>query len=611
MSLLCSSSTTGTVISKVVSRQALSFLCPAAQKRTIHHSINRHLKQLPRASSVDCNTIEAWFFSSLANVSQCREHRPRTSQPSAFFTSKHIPSSTKRRSYGTFSFFRRRQHTETDEKHLEEEDLPTKEEQEENRTREELLALVDQYSGTSFTDQLPLIELPRLHQPSDGPHLTISDKVEDEWPPPYQEWPADVLTIRKLDTLTEMLSDFETDPEVIYQLYQDLPEPRAPYLPSKLRHKLLRHLAVVEKKDEQSMLRYFSVINDMKSVAIPLTVGEWTSATSFAARWVKQSTEVEVEAALHVWREMEHFAGVSANEVTFNVLYDVACKAGKFPLAEKIHEEMKSRGLRFTRFSHVGQIYLNGIKGDGDGVRAAFKRLESAREIIDTVVLNALLAAFARCDEGTQVEQIYSFMKQKAIPDMAPKTFLERRVIDRTYLRWAEIIRENPSKQQDLQAISMMGPNGRTYRILFNYFAVDIGDLDKTALFLDDLMDLKVPLHGTHFLAFFRAFATHGGIRYTKWTASLLERTWEIYLTAVDDDVADVRMNKWIILWSLRAFAKCSGKSRMITVWEEVRDKWGPDEAELEFIMRNLRALLKGRDVAEKHPNDWILGSRQ
>ena len=51
-----------------------------------------------------------------------------------------------------------------------------------NRTKEELLALVDQYSGESYTDQLPLLEPPNLYQPSDGPHLMFLTKWRTSGP---------------------------------------------------------------------------------------------------------------------------------------------------------------------------------------------------------------------------------------------------------------------------------------------------------------------------------------------------------------------------------------------------------------------------------------------
>lgn len=614
MSILCSPSTTGSVISKVAPRQVLPFLYPIA------HDKNHRPKRGPRVqyiqhSTTGSITLHDWFLSSLVHASQCHLHQTNAPQTSRFLAPRRSGELLKQKKIYTTSF-RRQQHTRAyfssrapDNLNGEIQRGEAKLEVEEpNRTREELLALVDQYGGSSFTDQLPLVELPRLYQPSDGPHLTVSDNVEDEWPAPYQEWPANDETKEKLAHLAEALRDRTKDPEIIYELYRALPDPRAPYLPAKTRHKLLRHLAVIKKKTEQSMMRYFSVINDMKSTAIPLNVSEWNSAVSFAARWVQKSTEVEVEAAIHIWREMEHIAGVKADEVTFNILFDVACKAGKFTLAEMLYKEMENRGLPETRFYHVSRICFHGLKEDGDGVRAAFKELEKAGEIIDTIVLNALILSFTRCNEASQAEQIYGFMIENSNPEIRPKTYLEQRDLTDTYRKWSQAVKQQPYKYAAFQKQASMGPDIHTYRILFNYFGVTFGDLEKVAIFLDELIALKIPLHGGHFLAFFKGFAMHGGIRYTKWTEDLLERTWKIFISAIDEGAEDLYISKWMVLWSLRAFAKCSGKSRMIAVWEEIREKWDPSEQELDFILPNLRQILDANDMAVNR-QDWILGS--
>ena len=613
MSILCSPSTTGTVISKIAPRQVLPFLYPIA------HDISTRTKkeskgQYNQYGTISDNTLELWFLASLVRTSQCHKHKTRIPQASKFLTPQRSGKLSRHKNIYT-TCFRRQQHTRAyfssqapsysdDEIYKSQDDVEVGEP---NRTREELLALVDQYGGTSVTDQLPLVELPRLYQPSDGPHLTVSDKVEDEWPAPYQEWPADNETKDKLVYLAEVLLDRTTDPETIYGLYQCLPSPRAPYLPAKTRHKLLRHLALVDRKDEESMLRYFSVINDMKSTAIPLAVSEWNSAVSFAARWVHKSTEVEVEAAIHIWREMEHIAGVKADEVTFNILFDVACKAGKFTLAEMLYKEMENRGLPETRFHHVSRICFHGLQEDGDGVRAAFKELENAGEIIDTIVLNALIVSFIHSNEASQAEQIYGFMVEKSNPELRPKTYLEQKDLTKTYRKWAKAVRKQPHKYAVFQEKASIGPDVHTYRILFNYFGVTVGDLEKVAVFLDQLIELNIPLHGGHFLAFFKGFAMHGGIRYTKWTEDLLERTWTIFISAIDEEAEDLYISKWMVLWSLRAFAKCSGKSRMIAVWEEFRAKWHPTQEELDFILPNLRRIMDVDDTAVRR-KDWILG---
>jgi pentatricopeptide repeat protein len=472
------------------------------------------------------------------------------------------------------------------------------------------MELVDQYSGESYTDQLPLIDLPQLYQPSDGPHLTVSDKPEDEWPPPHHTWPADAATKIQLQSLDLALRDFSKDPEEIYQLYRSLPEPRAPYLESKTRHKMLRHLSAVERKDEHSMLRYLSVVDDMKESAIPLNSAEWTSVISFAARYVAKSTEVEVEAALNIWREMERIAGVRGHNATFNVLFDVACKAGKFILAEMIYKEMEARGLEFDRYHHVSLIFYYGLQKNGDGARAAYRALVEAGEIVDTVVLNAMISALIRAHEANAATSIYERMKKMHFEGarLQPKNFKQRRAITRVLKKWAIIAKRHTEKRQKFQSQSNIGPDIHTFRILVNYFAIESGELDQTAKFLNEMKWFQLPMHGALFNALLKGFALHGGIRYSLWTEVRLESVWRSLLEALDGNVEGLYVSKWMATWALRAFAKCSGKSRTLAAWEQLKEKWNPGEEDMSFVLSNLRQILRSADTALTR-RDWVLGS--
>ncbi|RDW60799.1 hypothetical protein BP6252_12182 [Coleophoma cylindrospora] len=479
------------------------------------------------------------------------------------------------------------------------------------------MALVDQYDGLSMTDQLPILELPNLHQPSDGPHLTVSDKVEDDWPPPGDAWPASSQTKVTIKELDIALKDPETDPEHVHMLYKNLPAPRVPYLESKTRHLLLRHLAIVERKDEQSMLRYFSIIDDMKSTAIPLTVREWTSAMSFAARYVTRSTPTEVEAALYIWREMEHVAGVKANHATFNVLFDVACKAGKLNLAEMIYKEMATRGLEYNRYHHVSLITFYGLKGDGLGLREAYKNLVEANEIVDTTVINSLIAGLLRCDEDQAATAVYERMKSMHIArggaPSPPPSFKSKRKITSTLLNMGEMVKKNPALREQVEKGVRIAPDVQTYRILVNHFSVKMGDLHRTTQFLDEMRWFDLPLHGAMFLALLKGFATHGGVRYSHWTERRLESVWAAFLHATEHGGEEqndgLYISRWMAIWAVRAFAKCSGKSKMIEVWEELRVRWNPEQADLDFVLSLMRPLLEGEDMALKQ-NDWLEGFR-
>lgn len=545
--------------------------------------------------------LESWFISSLARAGDCRKHSTRSAQV-PFALQRPFQGAKRRRGYSPRIL--RYQHSKV--KPVQEPDFP------ENRTREELLELVDQYSGHSYTDQLPLIELPKLYQPSDGPHLTVSDKPEDEWPPPHHTWPADAATKITLRKLVLALRDSSTDPDEIYQLYRALPEPRAPYLESRTRHKMLHHLSVVERKDEHSMLRYLSVVDDMKASAIPLSCAEWNSAVSFVARYVSWSTEVEVEAALHMWREMEHIAGVRGSDATFNILFDVACKAGKFTLAEMIYKEMEARGFEFDRYHHVSMIFYYGLQRNGDGARAAYKTLVESGEIVDTVVLNAMISALIRAQEPAAAENIYERMKKahmiRAGSRLQPSDFRLRRHITRVLKQWAIIAKRHTEKKHGFQNQSIIAPDVHTFRILVNYFAIEAGELDKTAKFLEEMKWFHLPLHGALFNALLKGFALHGGVRYSQWTERRLESVWNSLLDALDDGVEGLYISKWMATWALRAFAKCSGKSRALVAWDELKGKWDPGEEDMSFVMSNLRQIQQSADAAQAG-RDWILGS--
>ncbi|TVY50049.1 Pentatricopeptide repeat-containing protein [Lachnellula occidentalis] len=607
---LSTPSTASNIVAKVASRQVVPFLYPADFFTALYsHSRQNRRRASLQMVSATAPQLEAWFIKSLASAGQCQKHNPKILQPTTFFSSQRPDAAIKRRQAHNVTFSRPQ--STRDAKPRDADSV-----QEPNLTKEELMGLVDQYAGESLTDQLPLLEEPNLYQPSDGPHVTVSDKLEDEWPPPNYTWPADAETKIKLAELEAAVKkkDLSLDAEDLYQLYRTLPRPRAPYLPAKLRHTFLRHLYTVERKDETSMLRYLSVVDDMKNGAIPLTTMEWNSAISFAARYVNRSTDTEVEAALHMFREMEHVAGVKADGVTFNILFDVACKAGKSTLAGMIYKEMAARGIEFDRFHHVSLIQYHGLRRSGDGARAAYKALVESDEIVDTIVLNAMISALIEAGEASAAQNIYERMKKIHMsrhPDapVQPRNFLAKRRIARVLKNLAKISRLDPKKRDQFQSKSIIAPDLHTYRILINHFTLQVGDLNTTVKLMDEMKWFNVPIHGALFLSLFKGFSLHGGIRYTHWIEARLESVWQAYMFAIDNDVEDLYISQWMVAWVLKAFAKCSGKARTAAVWAEIKTKWQPNEMELEFVMDTLRPLMEGPDAAEKK-HDWLLGSR-
>ncbi|MCJ1364722.1 hypothetical protein MMC16_003838 [Acarospora aff. strigata] len=460
-------------------------------------------------------------------------------------------------------------------------------------TREDFENLVDYYyeppeASKSHLPYLPVIEeatLPGHEEPKTT--TLVEDSVR------YGLNEDDHLVLRGFMTA---LYDESFSHETIFERYNALPSPRIPHLSQDAIRKLLHRLSIIEQKTQSSMVRYLSVVDDVKAAGIPLTSGEWSSAIAFAGRCFVKVSAVEVESALHIWREMEHEAGVKGTHVTFNILFDIAAKAGKFVLAEMILMEMKKRGLRLNRFAHVGLIYYHGLRGDGDGVRKAYRDLVQAGEIVDTLVMNCVIAALARAGEPTAAYQVYERMKRmhamQSGVELPALDWKGSRELGRLLAHAVAWYKDDPETRQKLQSEQSMAPNLRTYLILVGHYAVRTGELDRVAVLLDEMRFLGVPLHGSILLALLKGFTIHGGVRYTPWSKARLEGVWSSLQRALDRNLDEIFLGKWMVIWILRAFAKCSGKDRMREVWEEIQSRWEPTETDTEAVNKVLHEIL-------------------
>lgn len=490
-------------------------------------------------------------------------------------------------------------------------------------TKEELLALVDPYDDTEeigrVEDYLQYLRDPymRGYAEPEQPKVTLARTAEDEEYPSLEQVlePADegtrhVLWELRFAVLTRLRSPHKVDLDHIYELYQRLPEPRMLYLHARFRHQLLRALGQPDERDSASMLRYFAVIADVKNTGIPLTTAEWNCAIVFATKYVGRVTDVEVDTALKLWREMELEAGIRATDVTFNILFDVATKAGNFPLAEMIYREMESRGHRYNRYHYTSLIHFFGLKHDTSGMRAAYREMVEAGEIIDTVVLNAMISGLLRSGEEAPAERIYERMKALSLgpsstnpfspnspPILPVRTPLSDRFITQALLMLSKLSRRHPHAQPHLQDMAPLAPDLQTYRILANHYGVKRGDLGRVAAYLDDMKHFHIPLHHSIFLALFKGFARHGGYPRSPWSEQRLEGIWNALLQALDaaqEGEGGIEVRTWLAIWCLRAFAKCAGsrERRVLEVYDVLKARWALSPEEEQFMGDFLSGLV-------------------
>lgn len=467
-----------------------------------------------------------------------------------------------------------------------------------------MLDFVDQYDDIPLEEHFEFIQDPFMqgYARPDGPHLSVSDRKDDvmrqTYDPRQRLDPEEAYAVENLRVAvhTKLRQPLQVDLDKIYTLYQDIPEPRMSYLPAELRHELLKTLGMTEKKDKnmKSMLRYFSVIEDIKSLGLPLTVHEWNVAMSFATRYVGTTTEVETKAALQLWREMELEAGIKADHATFNILFDAASKAGNFTLAELIYEEMLNRGHWFDRYHHVSLIHFFGLKQNGSAVRAAYRNMVACGEIIDTVTLNCVISSLLRCGEEESAERVYKKMKysNKAGRPIPELNYTLQKSITKVLIMLAKVAKEHPDMHSKFQDAALLTPDLQTYRILINWYGVKLGNLSKVAQFLDDMKHFRVPLHGSIFLALFKSFNSHSG-SFSDWTMQRLDNVWHAFLDALDAGTEGLDISVWMAMAILDAYAKYLTRNQLLDIYEALRARWTLDEVGVQFMLEYLNKLLR------------------
>ncbi|KAI2622850.1 hypothetical protein GGS21DRAFT_344876 [Xylaria nigripes] len=473
------------------------------------------------------------------------------------------------------------------------------------------LEFVDYYDNTTVEEQLREYNDPYLrgYAPANGPNITISDRPED----------VELVTIegdKKFDDenfeparqlhqtlLARHRRSIDVSIDTIWDLYQALPEPRPAHISARTRFSLMTALALNERKDEKSMLRYFTVMDDTKNAGFSLTTSQWNTALSFATSSVATTTVVELETALKIWRVMENEAGVKGNDVTFNILFDAASKAGKFDLAEMIYKEMAHRGYTFNRYHHVSLIHFFGLKGDSSGVRAGYKEMIEAGEIVDTVVLNCLISSFLRCGEEHSAEHVYEKMKgsTKSLRNLPHRDYNMTRAITKILLMFALVGKKHPSLLPGFQKTALQAPDLTTYRILLNYYGLQLGDLRKSVQFLDEMAQLKVPLDGAIFLVLFKSFAVHAGTG-SEWTSQRLNNVWKAFLDAIDSRVEGLFIDTWLAEAILEAHARYATRNRLLDIYASLRSRWELNSERSDYMLHQLHKLLERTGLHSAKP---------
>jgi pentatricopeptide repeat protein len=585
MSLLRTLDRTSAVSNTAIARPFLTFLYPPLHKTSSKRTFSKSAPNSPPRVTKAGEHVESVFIKALVRAGACHKHRDQLSTLRDIVP---IRSQQPKRRKSTWQGPGEKAPTPNAK--------PTRSGAlggVKQFAKEELEALVDYYRNDLDTR-------PEDDNLDNGPLVWNTGDDHEPWPLRDERDASHILRLKKL------LKDDEASHDALFETYKKLPSPGVVYLEKETIRALLRHLSIVERPSPLAMQRYMSILDDMKSAHIHIVRSEWTSAIFLTGRALGKVSADDLQSALYLWRDMEKRAGVKGGYVTLNVLFDVAVKAGKYTLAETFLDEMQTRKLRLHRHFRVSLIYYYGVLQNGNGVRKTYQELVNAGEMVDTVVMNSVIAALIRAGEPSAAEHVFERMKRlhasKAAPAPGHK-FFNRNWRDRRLLglhltheaRKFQWIEDNEALKQ-LQDYAPIAPDARTYGLLIRHAAATAGNIDRVYELLQEMRYNYVTYDGTIFIAIFHGFNQFGGVRYSSWTRDKLERIWAQYIKALQDGLERTWISVLAVSMALKAFAKCTDPDRTIRAWEEIRKMWSPNAEELENVLSVLRGLVPQGD---------------
>ncbi|KAK2858543.1 hypothetical protein FQN49_004626 [Arthroderma sp. PD_2] len=449
--------------------------------------------------------------------------------------------------------------------------------------------------------------------------VVLSNPQREIWlsPRPPTQAGRDNFDTNGVSRLVALLDHEGCTDQELFAAYKRIPSPGVSHLSARTRGKLLHRLSKPERKGRTGVFYYLTLVDDMCDASLEMSPSLWTAAIHLAGKSAMFVKEENLEAAIGIWRRMEHEGNISSSSVAFNILFDLAIKSGQFKVAERIIADMKKRKVQFSRFGRVAQIFFHGLKGNAHGVRRAYDDFVKAGEIVDTVVLNCVIASLIRSGEANIAELMYERMKeayerletsQKEKAVMYPSPSRDYSAYRKASKQLGRVLgmasylhNRLPDHHRALQAAMPLTPDAKTFHILLSYHAHVTGDLGRFLALLSEMEEvLSIPCHGMEYILLFQGFAIHGSKRNTRWTYPRLQRAWLSFLRSVRE-----------------ADAKIQTKQR--TLHRKAKFTWSAEssfvegqEKEAEAIAEDIEEAEEGfKDEAEKIFPDTYYNARE
>ncbi|KAL7273689.1 hypothetical protein RUND412_003431 [Rhizina undulata] len=496
--------------------------------------------------------MDNFFVNALVRASLCKTHSSSYCSTNLHFRRTNPTASPRRRSYYTGDPGR----------------YSSERYQYSARLKSELVSIVDPYFNNYSS--LSSVVFEEAEEPARHRRERLSYKLPNL---PWEE-PANPDEENRLQEFLKCIKDVYKPLDELFHYYRQLPAPRVSYLTSHHLDQLISRFMSVPKRDEVSMLRYLSILDDLRAAGLPIKRNEWNAAISFVGRSFREVTHSAVKAALDLWKESEEVAGVPADVTTFNILFDIIVRTENPMLAELVIGEMNARGISLDRFTKTSIIMYHGIRADGPKVRDVYREMVDTGELVDTVVLNAVMTALFKAKEPGAAEYIYEKMKSSAVD--SAESIVEFPPLEGNFLelrRWGRMLAEIAANRRIIKDYMKefnvsLDPDIITFNMMLLHFS-SVGDYGRIQKILQEMEEFGVKRNTSIYISICKGFYWKGGVKHSEFTKERLE---EVIAEVMEKD-SGIIVERSLAVWILMAVAKIfNSKKRLVLIWEDLEE---------------------------------------
>ena len=425
----------------------------------------------------------------------------------------------------------------------------------------------------------------------------------------------------------------------LFTLYRALPTPRLSYLRIEEINHLLSCFMSAPIRTDILMIRYLSILDDMRELKLPITRKEWITAISYVGQRCNNKVgPPEIIAVLKLCYQLEEKVGAEPGPTLFNILLDMASQAKQYSLISTILAEMEYRHIPHDRYTYTTLLTWYGSIRDASSIREIFKELVQHGELVDTVIFNASLLAFIKCGQLDTAEEIFSRMKslgkeylgtsvKRTLPsglnsDSSPISPTRNPHASRQlgkqlkYEAKAHQQSNHPNKVPfpgDLGLQTYCGPNIVTFSIFLHRYCQK-GDFEKVTTLLEDMKNRKISLEASTFISMFRGFSAfgEGRTKLSRWTVERIEVVYASLIRKIlqerKSQAGAIRLSTVLaceVIWAFSVTTR--SRARTMSVYKDMENlyrlgyghKQEIDPVVRKIIQRAIKGPVEDQDDAD------------